>query len=181
MGVLKGGATIKASEDVFVYSEDPDVKPVLGDRLLGCGWVRKSLIDAPLGRDADVVTLRSLDPDERSKVRDLGAKQGAATAAHKSLYFNIVMVECTDHDTKRRVKLRKPSEIRKWADALAQQDWPACDLLSQVGTHLTIGRDPDDVHGIAREVLGYEAPPKPRPEEVADGGGDTKSNAERGS
>lgn len=171
MGILKGGATILTSEERFVYSEDPDVKDALPESLKGAGWVRASLVPEA-GRDADIVTVRALDPEERNQSRNLGAKDGPADAAAYTVTRAIVALETTDA-AKRRTRLKKPSETRAWVRAMAQQNWPALDLLSQVITMMTIGESPDDVHDVARRLLGYERPVAGN-EEVADDGG-TKS------
>lgn len=170
MGILKGGATILESEETYVYSEDADVSDTLPDALKGSGWIRLAL--APdIGRDADIVKCRALDPEERNASRNIGSKGQAADAASYIASRATLEIKTTDA-TGKRVKITKRAEIREWWRAVAQRNWPALDLLSQVVTSMTLGDDPDKCHAIARRLLGYEepAPPETAAEEGADDG-----------
>ncbi|MCC6623352.1 MAG: hypothetical protein IT385_18985 [Deltaproteobacteria bacterium] len=184
MGILKGGATLITSEETFVYSEDTDVQPHLPDQLQGAGWIRRDLVrELGIGKGADVVTQRAMDPEERNVSRNLGAKEGPADAALYIVARTVKKVETTDENGK-RVKLTKPSEVRAWGRALAQRNWPALDLLAQTGTFLTIGQDVDQLHPVARRLLGYAEPSQESPdgdEEGAEDGGSKSDEPDRAS
>ncbi len=146
MSILRGAPKTKQSEIDLVYTEDPDVTAPV--HLRGCGWVPVAECTTQAG--ADVVTVRPLTADERTRHRDIGSSpRGGIASRHRyALQAGIVRVG----------KRRKTTEIAEWQDALAREDWRAHDLLGLAIEQMTAGLDIAGVYPDARRLLGAEEP-----------------------
>lgn len=160
MAILEGDVTIIESEEDVVYSEDPGVS--VPDKLKGCGWVSASEATVMPGKKGgDVVTERALGPAERSKYRNIAQSEGQASAFHFVALTAVIKVG----------KIRKPSEVRKWVNAVAQRAPMALDLLALRVLARTNGSDPTELYPFCRSKLGYETEPTPVEDDAEPGKG----------
>ncbi len=166
MSVLQGATTVKASEEDVVWSEDPDV--VVPAELQGCGWIPADACKDRPG--ADTLRIRGLTAAERSRSRDVWARQGEASMNHFVARAGTV----------RWNKEKKAEKVAARVDELAQREAVALDLLAHRILLITRGVDPADGYAFCRQSLGYEEPPKSTPaeggEEAADAGGSKSSD-----
>lgn len=77
MAIIQGDLTLKTTELLVVYSEDPSVE--VPEHLIGCGWVPAA--ECRLKRGADQLLIRSLSPEgEWPRYRDILRSEGEGSA-----------------------------------------------------------------------------------------------------
>lgn len=163
MGTLKGGATLRLTEEDVVYSEDPDV--TVPPHLAGCGWVPQGECQDRVG--ADVLRIRAMTDAEKTRARDLWARSGEAS-------MNAFTVKCIVIRVNRWDVKKHPEKVAAWIAAATQQQPIMTDLLARRGDAITMGTDPAAGYPFARRTLGY---PEPEAKEVGpDEGGESKSD-----
>lgn len=162
MGILKGGSTLRLTEEDLVYSEDPDV--TVPPELAGCGWVPREQCQVRPG--ADELRTRALTDAEKTAARDRYGRAGEATMNLFTAQRGVIRVGKAD------VK-KAPDKVAGYVAALAQQDPTALDLLARRIDAVTMGRDPADGYALARGLLGY--PPFVAQEVRPDEGSEPKS------
>lgn len=165
MGVVTGSITVASSEEDVAYSEDPDV--VASELRAGCGWCPVGDFDR-VGEGADIATCRTLNERERTHFRDVYARIGPASA---NVYAVKTSVRCVQTAVKGRRTRLEGAKAVEWVQAVARTNPVALDVLADRIIHRTNGRDPADLYGDCRNVLGYP----PIDKEVSRVDGDSKS------
>lgn len=151
MAIIQGDLTLKTTELLVVYSEDPSVE--VPERLKGCGWVPAS--ECRLKKGADQLLIRSLSPEgEWPRYRDLLRSEGEGTA---ELYL-------TTTGTLKANGSKKKSEARLFVQRLslaidngnAKGASKAHHLLAMRIMGLTKAVPVESTYTYARIALGYE-------------------------
>jgi hypothetical protein len=135
MGIVTGTLT-REPVDV-VWWGDPDVK--VPDNLKGAGWVNADdCLTVEAG--ADVVTIRSLEEDGKTRYDDTHDKRGSGSARIFALVSGIVAVKAKG----------KKTNARKWAGALSTRHRPIAEWLVLRILAETSGHDVADYYATAR-------------------------------
>lgn len=144
MSVLRGGPTLRDTEEDLVFSEDADVE--VPAHLAGCGWVPAGECKASAG--ADVVRVRAATSSEKTASRDRWSRGGEASK-------NAFLVSRCLLRHNRATAKKSPDALGAFVAALEQQNPVALDLLARRIEDLTMGVDPAEGYAFARRVLGY--------------------------
>lgn len=126
MGVVVTGPLTREPVDV-VWWGDPDVK--VPDHLKGAGWVD---VDDCLAVEpgADVVTIRSIEEDGKTRYDDTADKRGAGSSRVFALVAGVVAVKTKG----------KKINARKWVGALSTRhrglaEWLVLRILAETAGH----------------------------------------------
>lgn len=162
--IIKGSIKVKSSEEELAYSEDRGV--VAGARRAGCGWVPLGELERVDSTVADIVTVRTLAPDESTRARDIGDNRAVASA---NLFVVRTCIKEVRTAIEGRVVRLQGDEAIDWVNAIALENPTALDLLADRIRVRSRSGDVEADYRANRKLFGKPQPPEEKEGQQDDG------------